>query len=164
MLHALLDTKYNTPTAFRLADYSTSLQVSGSYTFNSCDTTLPLLAGSDSVVTGWSSVLVSLAENCLGANPLMPHRLALALSFRTTTPTSCLPPFYGRRLLSLLTRVNPNPSLFRWTIAGGSLWETCLWVHYCTYPYMDAKPPILQFLLLVFLFRFVKFNITQQNT
>ena len=30
--------------AFRLADYSTSLQVSGSYTFNSCDATTPLLA------------------------------------------------------------------------------------------------------------------------
>jgi hypothetical protein len=29
LLHILLDTEYNTPTAFRLADYSTSLQVSG---------------------------------------------------------------------------------------------------------------------------------------
>jgi len=39
--------------------------------------------GSDSVTTSWSSVLVSVAEQCLGANPLSTHRLALCLSFRT---------------------------------------------------------------------------------
>ena len=31
-------------------------------------------------------------------------------------------------------RVNPNPGLFRWTIAGASLWETLLWSSYLLYP------------------------------
>ena len=33
--------------------------------------------------------------------PLGTHRPALLLSFRTTTLTYCLPPFYGRELLSV---------------------------------------------------------------
>ena len=91
LLHALLDTEYNTPHVFQLAAYLTVLQVSP-HRFNSYTGNMPFLAGSNYVPTCRSSAFVSLAVCCSGANPLTPHRLALVLSFRTTYLTYCLPP------------------------------------------------------------------------
>jgi hypothetical protein len=143
LLHALLDAKYNTPTVFCLAGYSTTLQVSP-HRFNSGPATLPFCANSQTLqllVGLWYSTVWYVAA--WPPQPLGTHRLALFLSFRTATLSYYLPPFYGRDLLSAHHRVKSNPSLFRWTISGASLWETLLWDSYLPYPYMDAKPPIL---------------------
>ena len=146
LLHTLLDTEYNTPTVFCLASYSTVLQVSP-HRFNSCTATLPLLACSDSVTTGWSLVFNSLVC-CSSATTAFWNSPTGSVPILSDYNTILLPTAFLRTGLAFaLQRVKPNPSLFRWTIAGGSLWETCLWSSCLLYPLWTLNRPSIPFVI-----------------
>ena len=140
LLHILLDTEYNTPTVFCLADYSTLFQVSGFLVHLQLSQCYIAFACRLRLCNYW--LVFGIQQ--FGTLQFSHHSL-LCLSdrlwhypfglqhcfttYRLSTDGTCFRLNTFRQV-----RVKSNPSLFRWTIAGGSLWETCLWAHCCAYP------------------------------
>ena len=103
--------------------------------------------GSDSVTTGWSLVFNSLVC-CSLATTASWNSPTGSVPILSDYNTVLLPTAFLRTGLAFaLQRVKPNPSLFRWTIAGGSLWETCLWSSCLLYPLWTLNRPSIPFVI-----------------
>lgn len=111
--HALLDTVYNTPPVFHLADYSTALQVSGI-----TPSTLALLPSLPTRIVRHSNYLLVFSTQRFGMLRLGHHSL-LKLSDRL-----CFHPFGPQHRLTAY-RLSTDGTCFR-LLTESSLTQACL--------------------------------------